>query len=1020
MTKATNGEWKETRLIVEQALELPEQQRSAFIHQACSNREHLAESVASLLECDRTNDTFLECPNEINEFGHRKLDKIDEQLIGQTLGNFRVTDLIGYGGMGVVYKAVRCDDLYQQQVAIKLVRYDIDSEEARERFALERETLAKLEHPYICRLLDGGATESGTPYVVIEYVEGESVDTYCDQNRLTIHQRLKLFEQICSAVQFAHQNFIIHRDLKPRNILVTASGTPKLLDFGMCRLFEDGILAIEGHRRSSGMTVRYACPELIQGKRATTASDVFSLGVILYELLSGCSPFNIKNASSFAIARAVCDDSHKLLSELAQDFVVKTGTLAPHAQSSLHVVAANRDCTLSRLRRALRGDLDCIVAKALNKDPNERYASVEQLVEDLRRLKNGHPVTAGPATMGYRSGKFIRRNRWPVAAATCFAVLLIVVATVSSVGLRRVSAAKDRADEQARRAGIVSRFLQETFAAMDPDATSPNELSARQLVDDAAHRLEELEEDDALRAEIGRTIGVAYFRLGAISKAEAQLQKASRRLARDPNGDAREATKINVTLASYYRANGKIAHSENLLVQTLPIASEQFGENAPIIANIMHSLGAARLSLSRYGQAKQDVHAALNILKQQPMPDSRAIGRAQSTLALIYRRLGGNDEAETLLRESISNFRKRPGEGRSDLAISLSNLGNLLRTRGRLQEAQAALEEAISIQRILYQGDHIDLATALNNLSLVLLTQYRLTEAEPILRESLEMTRAVLGSDSPQLAIGMSNLSMLLRMQSRYADAEPILREAIAIRQGLFDSVDTELARMFGDLGHLMILLEREEEAVEPIDQAMAINRIISGAESLEVAKTQSLKAQLAHVQARYKESSVMQSEVVQAFESAGEGNHVYVGNVQYLLADSYFMMREFDLARVALEKSLFILSLSLPDEHVDLARTRSLLGATHFELGNPDKAMELLRCSLKSQCSSIPESSDHAATEQRLAKVLMTVGKLEEARDLVNSSVNRIRRLEGEDNDLTRQGLKLANDLYQRMQDEH
>lgn len=1013
MNNQTDYQWQDVRLIVEQALELPENERLAFVQRACNGSISLAESVTALLECDRDGDEFLESPIAVSGRTRRTLDEFDERMIGQRLGNFRLTDLIGYGGMGVVYKAVRSDDLYEQQVAVKLVRFDVDSVESRRRFTYERAALAKLEHPYVTRLLDGGTTESGAPYVVIEYVDGEPIDVYCDQHRLTIEQRLDLFEKICSAVQFAHQNLIIHRDLKPNNILVTTDGTPKLLDFGLSKLLGDKIAPSENQSSANAtmpaITLRYASPELIRGENATTASDVYSLGVILFELLSGQPPLEIKSASNFAIARAVCDDPPRTLSESIDTVGQEMIAGLPPTMSSSRDIAAKRRITAQSLSRILRGDLEHIVAKAIQKNPGDRYASVEQFALDLNRLKTGRPVKARPNTIGYRASRFISRNRWPVAAAGSAAILLILMTVGSTIGFRRVSAEKKRADEQARKAGIVSEFLEQTFAVLDPNATAPDDLTARQLIDDAAARLADLEQDDGIRARIGHTVGQAYYRLGAYKEAEFQLETARQRLIRDPGTDMRLRANIDLDLAELYRANGQLEKSELLLVCTLRDVRDRLGDKDRLTARVLHGLGATNLSQSQFESAKENLLEALNVLKDQDEFDAGAIGRLQSTLAIAHRNLGQNDEAEKLLRESITNLRKKFSGNQSDTAVALSNLGNLLRTRGRLSEAQAALEESISIQRQLYHGDHIDLATTLNNLSLVLLMLHRFDEAEPVLRESLAMVRKIIGPQSPQLAIGLSNYSSMLREQGRYVEAEPLLREAIEIRESLFGDADAQLAFMFANLGQLLILLERPDDALVAIERSIAIHREVHGNESIALAKAKSLMAQACHASKDYDRSIVLQLEAIRVLESSGEGAQSDVGTMYYQLAKSYVSTGQYDAARSVLEKSVAISSLTLPDDHIHIARTRSLLGSVYVELGRPERAIEVLRHALEVQEQTAGSAFEVAVTQNRLAAALTAVGQFDEAEQLMRTSLAVLIEKKGQSHALTQRAIKRA-----------
>ncbi|MEE8525758.1 MAG: serine/threonine-protein kinase, partial [Thermoanaerobaculia bacterium] len=387
-----------------QAQEVPPEARHAFLDEACADDPELRREVQSLLvSVEETGDDFLERPL-IADFSASWTSPE-----GRRLGAFRLLREIGRGGMSRVFLAVRDDQEIHQEVAVKVLKWGIDTGEAVHRFRRERQILARLEHPYVARFLDGGTTDDGLPYVVMELVEGEPIDRFCETRRLTVRQRLELFRKVCSAVQFAHQNLIVHRDLKPGNILVTADGTPRLLDFGIAKLLHDGPVSaaapIQSFLTAPGihpMTLAYASPEQIRGEAVTTASDVYSLGVVLYQLLTGSRPYGEPNHSALELARAVCEQE-----------ATKPST------------TVGRDGRDRARQRRLVGDLDSIVLKALEKDPGRRYGSVERLSEDVQRHLEGLTVTAREATIFYRAGRYLRRHRLETTAV--LVVFLIIL-----------------------------------------------------------------------------------------------------------------------------------------------------------------------------------------------------------------------------------------------------------------------------------------------------------------------------------------------------------------------------------------------------------------------------------------------------------------------------------------------------------------------------------------------------------------------------------------------------------------
>ena len=471
----------EADVLFDQALDLPPEERSAFLNAACDGDAVLRQTVETLLfhaEADEVRAGFPEGFLEKKPLGLDGLlrqvaegleEELEDPLKGQRIGPYRITDEVGRGGMGVVYRAERIEGPFSQQVAIKVLPRGRDTAALLRRFEQEQRVLALLDHPHIARLLDGGLTEGGRPYFVMEYVDGEPLDAYCDRHRLSIGKRLRLFLAVCEAVQYAHQNLVVHRDLKPSNILVAApteeGGQPalasrglqvKLLDFGIAKLLSgEGasgpgeILTRTGERL---LTPEYAAPEQIRGEAVTTATDVYGLGVLLYELLTGQRPCHTTGRSRYEVEQAVCKTEPTRPSVAVTRPVVETGA-ATHGEPSPEAVGRARRLRVDQLQRTLRGDLDAICLKALRKEPEARYASVEALADDLRRYATGLPVQARRGSVGYRARKFVRRHRWGVAAAAVFVLLLAGYAlTITDAGRTGACGAGERANSVGKRA----------------------------------------------------------------------------------------------------------------------------------------------------------------------------------------------------------------------------------------------------------------------------------------------------------------------------------------------------------------------------------------------------------------------------------------------------------------------------------------------------------------------------------------------------------------------------------------
>ncbi|MGD0125810.1 MAG: protein kinase [Terriglobia bacterium] len=507
--------WEQVRDIVDAVLDLPPEARVSYLNQSCGEPA-VRRYVESLIHSYEQAGSFLD-----ESAAARQAQVLVEEQSGtwegRRLGAYQVLEMVGEGGMGEVYRAVRADDQYQKQVAIKLVRGGFDSRFTLARLKAERQILANLDHPNITRLLDGGATEEGQPYLVMEYVQGLPLDEYCDRHTLTVTERLQLFRTVCAAVQFAHQNLVIHRDLKPGNILVTEDGTPKLLDFGIAKLLDnsEGAASVQTMTMVRLLTPEYASPEQLRGETITTASDVYSLGAVLYEILTGRRPYRLASRRPEEIARAVTEREPEKPSSAITRTDDSTDTHGEPRKLTPEAVSKAREGSVEKLRRRLSGDLDNILLMALRKEPQRRYASAEQFSEDLRRHLAGLPVYARTDTFSYRSGKFIRRHVTGVAAAAVVSLSLIGGLAVS---LREAHIARLERARAERRFNDVRKLANSfVFDFNDAIQNVPGATHAREmLVKTALQYLDSLAQESRGDASLRDELGTAYIRVGDI------------------------------------------------------------------------------------------------------------------------------------------------------------------------------------------------------------------------------------------------------------------------------------------------------------------------------------------------------------------------------------------------------------------------------------------------------------------------------------------------------------------------
>lgn len=734
--------WDRISEIFEHASGLrPGAERNAFLVTACAGDEALRSELATLLAAHDT-------PGALDRLGDLLPAELqaalpDEIAPDSTLGPFRLRRRLGHGGMGVVYLAERSDD-FHQRVAIKVLRAGPDATDLLPRFLAERRILARLEHPNITRLLDGGITPAGAPYFAMEYVEGAPIDQYCDHHRLTIRQRLALFATLCDAMQYAHQHLVVHRDLKPSNILVTVDGVVKVLDFGIAKLLDtsDGRAAatVTGPRF---MTPDYASPEQIRGEHVTTASDVYALGVILFELLAGRRPYQF--AGRFAGAQGLLEESPTRPSLVVDE-----------------QAAESRATPLGRVRRQIAGDLDTIVLRALHPRAGQRYGTAGALAEDIRRHLSGRPVLARPDTLRYRARKFIARHRLAMVVLAHAAVGLTAAGIATAVSAHRARVSAQRAAIERDRAEAVTRFVVDLFAAADPQRVGGREVTAREVLDSGAARLaRDLADQPISRAHMLEVLARSYRGLGRYPEAQRAIGEAlSLRRGQQPPD----------TLALSLALEG-LSH--------LYVLRGMTDSAAPAVFEVLALRRAARRS-----------------------PDS-LIATALNNVGSYYHARGALDSADVFLREAVREWRA-VGDSGSRLVSALGNLAGLQSQRGRLAEAESLQRSVLELQRRLLPAGHPGIATALNNLGV---TQYRLGNLAAARRDveaALMIRRATLGEKHPDVANGLHNLAAIVERQADLDSAAALYRSSAAIKREVLGDSHPSLARTLGNLGMIL------------------------------------------------------------------------------------------------------------------------------------------------------------------------------------------------------------------------
>ncbi len=769
------------------ALECPTADRSAWVASACAGDLAMEEEVLSLLAQAQVPIPQLEQPLFLLQpmtLGTEDLvgepqPAAPEMLAGQRIGSYQIVRPLGEGGMGTVVLATRQDD-FHKQVAIKLIKRSMVSPEVLDRFHNERQILAHLEHPNIATIFDGGA-ENGIPYFVMEYIDGKPLDVFCDEHKLSIRQRLEIFLQICSALQAAHQSLVVHRDLKPANILVTQQGVPKLLDFGIAkRLIPEPEFELTRQARHP-MTLKYASPEQIENRQITTASDIYSLGVVLYELLSGHSPYHLDSSSDLALLRAICEEVPKKPSTR-----VRQTAATPTELARAQTLSQSRDeGDPHRLQRRLAGDLDSIVLKALQKNPQQRYSSVEQLAQDVRRHLAGLPVLARDGTALYRLGKFVSRHRGRLGLGLAAALILAVGLTL---GLKT----KIQADRAQNRAEALSAFVDKLLG---PDDLNP-ELKVRELLANASKDIRKnLAGDPESLANMLEALGLTYSKIGLYPEAEELLvdSVAQKRQLFGPS--ALLARALNNLAGVYFRASD-YEKAEPLYRESLEMRRELGQEGTDLVPTQLN-LAAIWVSWGRFAEAEATYLKALKLRRAEHGPDSPEAAKALRSLGNLYYLQGNFPRAQEVLLDCLRIEQQASKPDRKRLALVLSSLGRVRLEQQQFAEARQNFEEALRLRVHELGEDHPDVAATKKDLAALALATSDLATASTLLDQALLTLRLTKDPGSWEIAEGESLLGELLTQQGRYAEAEPLLKSSYEVIRKIRgeQAIYTRLAR---------------------------------------------------------------------------------------------------------------------------------------------------------------------------------------------------------------------------------
>ncbi len=940
--------WEQVQEILHSALDRNAADRVSFLEEACADDPELLREVVSLIGA-------LDGAGPVGAMEHsaRMVPAIE------WIGPYRVLRPLGQGGMGTVYLAEREGAGFTQKVALKLLRAGFADPHLSDRLLGERRILARLEHPGIARLIDGGATPEGHPYFAMEYVEGLNLLEYCEQNRLLLSDRLQLFLGICEPVHYAHQQLIVHRDLKPSNIIVPDDGHPKLLDFGIAKLL-DPAQGLEGATLTMPcFTPSYASPEQVRGKQVGTPSDIYSLGILLYELLAGRLPYQVETPSPAEIERIVCDT-------------------VPERPS---VRAVQR-----RMRRLLSGDLDTIVLKALSKEPSRRYASVEQLAEDVRRHLDGRPVLARPDSIVYRTSKFIGRHRTGVAAAALVAVSLVTGTLAAGWQAQRATEQRDLAKGEAEKAALITNLMVDLFRLSDPTATLGDTVTARQLLDRGVDRIEtEFGDQPDVQAEILAEVAKVYANLGLISRAESLAHQSL-----DLRGDLYGPMSLEVSqsLSQLGRLHATQGQSEQAIEnfrRAIEIREAQLASPDTTLAQTQADLAWQLRSAGEHQEAAELFTRALETQRSLLGDERPEVASTLFGLAATYHDQGSFDEAEEVFQNALANYDTSLGKPHPLAATALINIGMIRRLREQYASAELLLSSAVSMRIALYEPNHPEVIEAISQWGIELHELGRYTEAERVLRDGLRRADNALGYKHPLASTMREELASIMTATGRYQEAITRFDTSLAAKRERLGDDHPQIVFALMRSAQPLIASGRYSAAEARINESLAMGERLSPG-SLAVSDLLALHG-LARIEIQRRKYATADSLLEEALAIADEQLRP---NHRYRLAlerDRAVVLLEWGRVPEAvrlLERVLQNERVVRPEPHPRIGTTLQLLGEAYLYAGEPERTEEILRTA-EDNLHELPGWHWQIGTVKSLrGAALLELGRADDARQLL------------------------------------
>lgn len=897
--------WKRIKTVFEQALDLPASDRLVFLAQEAKEDAELEQEVLRLLAAEAGAATFLEKP-------------LLPQMVseGQDLGPYRLEKRIGRGGMGQVFLAVRRDGAFDRKVALKLLRPGLNTDELLRRLHTERQILARLQHPHIAQMLDGGSTPWGDPYFTMEYVDGLPITQFCDANHKGVKERLALFRTVCAAVHYAHQNLVVHRDLKPSNILVTADGTVKLLDFGIAKVLAEDEKEAQTQTISQVMTPEYAAPEQVRGEAITTATDVYALGILLYELLTGQRPYVLHERALQEVVRIISDTDPMRPSDRVTD---------PATSHSLPQLNDEKTHHRKQLQRMLRGDLDNMVMMALRKEPIRRYASAEAFYTDIDRYLKGEPVAARPNTAGYVIRKFALRHKKGVGIAVAMLLLTIGFAFWHDY---RITQERNHALEEAARATAVQNLLVGLFEKADPSQARGLDLSAREILDIGARVAnEELTDQPHVKAEVLRVLGQVYAKLGEDGQAEAVLRAAYRVLKQNTQAPHISLARFYSTWGEWNQNMGYYAIADSLYRSADEMFAALHTENQPEFADLVHRRAYLAHDEGKMAEAEQFYKQALQLRRSLYPYKHPKVALSLNDYGGYLMNMGHYEKAKQMITEALHIRRAVYGEApHPELAESFYNIGYLYFEMDESEKALPYYRQTLAIEEKLYAEDHVEIATTLNNLGGALLICDRYQDAFEVLSRALRIQEKALPPDHVNIAVTRRNLGFTFLGQQKLAEAEQQVRMAVAAKGNLntyYQGVDLTL------LARILVQRQQFNEAQTQLKTAEKLIREYLPPDHYRLSDVWIVWSEWANAQGRFSEAAHWAERAITSLEKQPKENRNYLADARAAWGEALIGQQKFAEAERALQQ--VVAHYQSPDRDAPIRKQKAIAALQAF-----------------------------------------------------------------------------------------